>query len=71
MQFHVVLQCIASVKAFWAEVTGEWHLAAMNEIMFLEMMLHPESLGTYGAGKGSGRILCWRVDAWVEQGRVG
>lgn len=53
VKFHVILQGVASVKPLGAQMTGEWHLSAVDEHVLLQMMLHTEPLRTLSAAEWS------------------
>merc|ERR1719209_1131535 len=61
VNFHVLLQGVASVERFRAKVTGERLLSTVDEHVRLQVVLQTEPLGTLGTCKGSCGILSGRV----------
>ena len=53
VKLHVILQGVASVEPLGTEMTGEWHLSAVDEHVLLQMVFHTEPLGTLSAAEGS------------------
>lgn len=53
VKLHVILQSVASVEPLGTEMTGEWHLSAVDEHVLLQMVFHTEPLGTLSAAEGS------------------
>ena len=49
----MILQGVASVEPLGTEMTGEWHLSAVDEHVLLQMVFHAEPLGTLSAAEGS------------------
>ena len=61
VKLHVVLQSVAPVESFRAEVAREGHFAAVDERVLLQVVLHAEPLRTLGAGERSGGVFGGRV----------
>ena len=53
VKLHVILQGVATVEPLGTQMTGEWHLSAVDEHVLLQMMFHSEPLWTLSATKWS------------------
>ena len=49
----MILQGVATVEPLGTQMTGEWHLSAVDEHVLLQMMLHTDPLWTLSATEGS------------------
>ena len=53
MQFHVILECVASIEPFGTKMTGERHFPTVDKSVFFQMMFHTKSLRALAASKRS------------------